>query len=299
MRINRKPNVDKYRKSKEEKQAQKLALEELNSYKKDNYWKFRAIGPRYGIQKMGSSEARYFSHIVIKIRAEIVQDGLTIEGILPRVHELLTEEYGKPIGIAEFNIDKSILDKSPQEQKEFLLKTGEFIIYSEIIHRKRNENAGTYTRPKGLRDIIGGAYGNTAIRMETVHTPLFSGEEFREWIGHMLYLKDDKLTIPGLNKSIFYEQLDSITVDKDSPSDMGFPVTIRSSDSNRSNLPIIFRTPIALGLEVLLKEKISKKNAQKDSSSNVDELKMCLELYEKGLLTEEEFNTKKKELLGL
>lgn len=296
MRINRKPNVNKYRKSKEEKQAQKLALEEINSYHKDDCWKIRTIALRYGVQKTGFSEFRYYNKIIGTIKREIIEEGLTKDMILPRVHELLREKYGNPIEHVEYNINE-IIDKSPEEQKEFLLETGQCIIYLETTYRQKNKNAGTFTRPKGLSDIIGGAYGNTAIRMETVTVPEYTDNSFKEWVEHILYLQEDKLTIPAykINKSVRYENIDSITVDKDSPSIYGYHMTIKSDII----VPHEFRTPLALGLELLLKEKIPKKDAKKDDSSNMEELKMCLELYEKGLLTEEEFNTKKKELLGL
>ena len=42
-----------------------------------------------------------------------------------------------------------------------------------------------------------------------------------------------------------------------------------------------------------------KEDTPKDNASDADALMKYAELYEKGLLTEEEFNAKKKELLGL
>ena len=100
---------------------------------------------------------------------------------------------------------------------------------------------------------------------------------------------------------------------------------------NKSTLS--FRTPITLGFETLIKEKIGKNspteiitnekienlkenvanqnesqkqnsremnvNNAENSFSNADELMKYAELYEKGLLTEEEFTAIKKKLLGL
>ena len=295
------------KRSEAEKQAEKLALMEIESYKDDSYYKFRALGPRYGLKKAGLSEGRYFNKIIKTIKKEIINDGLTIDGILPRVHELLTEKYGKPEGYVDFEIDESILAKSPQEQKEYLLKTGEYIIFKKMEHLRKNKNHGTRTRPKGITDIIGGAMGNTAISMETTFTPKYS-TGLIEWREYMLYLNDDGFTIPGLDQSVLYKDIGSVIVDKNSQSDMGLLIQIKKSDEYyesdlqsaiKLKIPLKFRTPIALGLEALLKEKMPKEDTPKDNSSDADALMKYAELYEKGLLTEEEFNAKKKELLGL
>ena len=297
------------RRSEEEKQAEKLALMEIESYKDDTYYKFRAIGPRYGLKDAGFSEGRFFNKVIKTIKKEIINDGLRIDDILPRVHELFTEKYGERIDKVDFVVDKSILNKSPQEQMEYLLKTGEYIIYKEARFLGKMKKAGrTYTRPKGLTDVIGGALGNTGISMETVTTAPEFTSGFVEWREHMLYLDDDGLTIPSLDLSVLYEDIGSVIVDKNSQSDMGLLIQIEKSDAYyKSNLrngiklkiPLKFRTPIALGLEALLKDKMPKEDTPKDNSSDADELMKYADLYEKGLLTEEEFNAKKKELLGL
>lgn len=297
------------KRSEAEKQAEKLALMEIESYKDDTYYKFRVLGPRYGLKNAGFSEGRFFNKVIKTIKKEIVRDGLTKDEILPRVHELFEEKYGERNDKVDFVVDESILNKSPEEQKEYLLKTGEYIIYKEIRHLGKMKKAGrTYTRPKGLTDVIGGAFGNTGINMETVTTgPEFSSD-FVEWREFMLYLHDDKLTIPSIDKTILYEDIGSVIVDKKSQSDMGLLMQIEMSDEFyesdlqsgiKLKLPFKFRTPIALGLEAFLKDKMPKEDTPKDNASDADALVKYAELYEKGLLTEEEFNAKKKELLGL
>ena len=47
----------------------------------------------------------------------------------------------------------------------------------------------------------------------------------------------------------------------------------------------------------MLRERISEVDTVEDSGSNVDDLMKYAELFEKGLLTKEEFEAKKKELL--
>ena len=84
---------------------------------------------------------------------------------------------------------------------------------------------------------------------------------------------------------------------------MGLLVTVTLKNSNN----LAFRTPITLGFETLIKEKIANQNTTEEGftnnseniSSNADELMKYGELYEKGLLSEEEFNAMKKKLLGL
>ena len=49
----------------------------------------------------------------------------------------------------------------------------------------------------------------------------------------------------------------------------------------------------------LIEEKISAGNVQPNKKSELDELEKLAELKEKGIITEEEFNAKKKSILGL
>ena len=216
------------------------------------------------------------------------------------------------------------LKNLPEIQKNELLKTGELIIYvQKMIKQGKTES---YYGPKGLTDIIGGYYGQTSVRMEH---KVRSTPAVYKWIKYKIILGGNGFTISDTGEVILYDQISSIKVDKTGATDMGLGVVLTLK--NKSTLS--FRTPITLGFETLIKEKIGKNspteiitndkienlkenvanqnesqkqnsremnvNNAENSFSNADELMKYAELYEKGLLTEEEFTAIKKKLLGL
>lgn len=220
-------------------------------------------------------------------------------------------------------VNKSI-PTSQKKQKKFLLMKRELTIYQEYTIKPSKTEF--YRGPKGITDIIGGYYGNTAIRTEekVKHTPAV-----KKWKQDKIVLSDDKFTITNSKNVIFYNQIDSIRIDKkfieNIPAHMGFLVTLKL---NQAPHYISFRTLLADGFNALMKQHISKnskkksttsrnsKTSKKEKSSNenskkhtskdtkknpsdADELMKYAELYEKGLLTEEEFTALKKKLIGL
>ena len=233
-------------------------------------------------------------------------------------NNIKSEKAGKMImeHVKDFELFKEVYDYSTKtgfdheeteayifnlkkNQRSKLLNAGELIIY--VPHISEQTTTTMDMRPKGITDVIGGAYGQTSIRMRgdinTITSPT------TKWMKDKLLLNDDGFTIVGTGETILFNHIASINVNIKTQSDMGLLVTVTLKNSNN----LAFRTPITLGFETLIKEKIANQNTSeegftnnaKNHSSNADELMKYAELYEKGLLTEEEFNAMKKKLLGL
>lgn len=194
---------------------------------------------------------------------------------------------------------QEILNDIPQFEKNLLLELGEMVIF---VPRMTEQTKTTMqSRPKGITDVIGGAYGQTSITRTTDVNTVSS--QTTEWKPDVLLLNDDGFTIMNTGETILFDHIESINVNEKTQTHMGSIVSVTLQNSYN----FAFRTPITLGIETLIKEKIdnrknsleSETNNTENSSSDADELMKYAELYEKGLLSEEEFNAKKKELLGL
>lgn len=202
----------------------------------------------------------------------------------------------------------AIMNNSIDKQYKLLSRIK---IYREIPIVKKNKNPGTYIRPAGITDIIRGMNGDTAINKKITYTPATSTVGTK-WVEDELLFNDTGFTISSSGETILYENISEVTVDKNTPTDNGFLVYIalKNSKDQLFRRNISFRTPKALDVKVLIKDKIANQNILDTSeetstnnsepiTSNADELMKYAELYEKGLLTEEEFSALKKKLLGL
>ena len=270
---------------------------------------------RKTVKKCVNCGKKFGSHI--KVCPNCGSKDFTIEFEKEKVDKLWKEYEDEKNGNPEANMienrltrkeELAIMNNSIDKQYKLFSRIK---IYREIAIVKKNKNPGTYIRPAGITDKILGMNGNTAINKKITYTPATSTVGTK-WVEDELLLNDDGFTISSSGQTILYENISEVTVDKNTPTDKGFLVYICLKNSKnqlfRSN--ISFRTPKALDVKVLIKDKIANQNTSDTSkenstsnaepiTSNADELMKYAELYEKGLLTEEEFNTMKKKLLGL
>ena len=108
------------------------------------------------------------------------------------------------------------------------------------------------------------------------------------WENSQLYIADNELIISG-RFSLPFDEIKLVNTTKFNDNDM---VVLTLKDNG-----IEFRTEDALALKIVIEEYMQKYFANKRKPSNVDELLKYGELYEKGVITKEELDLKKKELL--
>lgn len=193
--------------------------------------------------------------------------------------------------------------ESPQEQKEFILSRGEVLIFLP----KEIEQTSTTTdiSPKGLTGIIASAYGQTPRMQADVNT---ISNPTTIWAPDKFIIDDDGLIVESNGQTILFNQIKSVKTITPPAQRNSLLVVMAFKNGNSFSV----KTLMPLGLEALIKERIveqdeseeanpqeTSSNNEEKRSSDADELMKYAELYEKGLLTEEEFNAKKKEILGL
>ena len=108
------------------------------------------------------------------------------------------------------------------------------------------------------------------------------------WDESQLYIDDTELIISG-KFSLPFDEIKLVNTGKFKNYDM-IVLTLK-------NEGIEFRTDDALTLKIVIEEYMQQYYATKSKPSNVDELLKYGELYEKGVITKEELDLKKKELL--
>lgn len=108
------------------------------------------------------------------------------------------------------------------------------------------------------------------------------------WSRAQLYIGDDELIISG-KYSIPFTEIKMISTGKYKYSDI-IIFTLQ-------NQGLEFKTDDASALKIVIEEYIQKYNSNKKKPGNVDDLLKYGELYERGIITKEELEEKKKELL--
>lgn len=115
-----------------------------------------------------------------------------------------------------------------------------------------------------------------------------SADDGLRWENSQLYIADDELIISG-KYSVPFDEIKLVNTTKLKNNDM-LVLTLKDSG-------IEFRTEDASALKIVIDEYMQKYFSEKRKPSNVDELLKYGELYEKGVITKEELELKKKELL--
>ena len=128
-----------------------------------------------------------------------------------------------------------------------------------------------------------------------------------KWKFDELLVNNNGFTFQSTGETVLYGHIASITVNRYDDAKVfkklskGAMVTVTLINTQN----VIFRSPLTIGFETLINEILSNQVIEEEStevieessSSNVDDLMKYAELYKQGLLTEEEFEQKKKELL--
>lgn len=256
------------------------ALNELNTYKVNVNLRFRQIYPQYGINKIGLSESRFISKVTKTVEKEIKNGGLTVDQIRGRIFELFTEKYGEPMSVEETN-------KRHYEQD---VKPTEISLEQRFGVPFKNRMWFKCT----IEEIKSSTFTNTDNR-NVDHAYVFVEDSYLEIIKESMWLKSNM----GSRK-LFYENIAGIDYDARGKFHMSNGLTIGLKSGKHIQLKNVSEKMVNIVTKTyddFLQIK-NNNNANKDTSnSNVDELMKYAELYEKGLLTKEEFEAKKKELL--
>ena len=264
---------------------QKEAIKEIKSYTKGNYKRFRQIIPRYGILTMEVSHTKVFNRIIKTIKKEIENENLTADQIEGRVFQLLTEEYGEPMSqedadelFNQQNLQTKLENERKLEQK-FGVPFQNRVWFKCTVDEMRHS---TFSNTND-RDIVDGY--------------VFVEDTFLEIVKESVFLKSKMGT-----RKIFYDNIASIDHDAKGRLNLSSSLEIYLKSSDRVQLKHVNKGMVDLvtgKYNEYMESKINgnAENVTNASTSNVDELMKYADLYERGLLTQEEFEQKKKELL--
>lgn len=272
---------NKNKKSDEEKELELQALAELNTYKDNLNLKFRQIYPRYGVNKIGWSESSFISKVTKTVEKDIKNNGLTAENVRGRIFELFTEKYGQPISQEEAN----------ERHYDQEVKPTEIALEKKFGIPFQNKTWFKCT----LEEIKSSTFTNKNNRnVDTAYVII--EESYLEIIKESMWLKSNM----GSRK-LFYENVAGIDYDARGKLHLsnGLNISLKSGENVQlKNVPENMVNIISKTYSNFVQNKNSNNNPNNNNSGNkVDDLMKYAELYEKGLLTKEEFESKKKELL--
>ena len=205
---------------------------------------------------------------------------ITINNVEERLDELLSENLSTKELVnknSELGMEKAKIKKQPKIESKV----------EEILKDKKV----TIKIPQKMDAIQGAAIGALAMGKVGMTLGALTGGE-TTWRITKLLITDTGLTIKMNGQSITFDEIVNLEIVK--PGDFQKPIfTITSKYGNN----MIFSCEHKEALEIVLREKIPEADTVEDSNNNVDDLMKYAELFEKGLLTKEEFEAKKKELL--
>ena len=274
------------KKTSEEKQIEKEALIEIKTYKYDNYLRFRRIIPRYGITTMGISEQRFFKKIVNKIEKEIKNGSLTKEDVENRVVELLSEKYGEPMSVDETN------EKFEQQRVELAQQT-EIQLEQKFGIPFRNRVWCKCT----IEEMRHSTFTNSNTR-DVQNAYVFVEDAYLEIVKESVFLKSKM----G-NRKLYYENISSIDYDARGRLHLSESLIINLKSAEYVQLKYVpenYINYITSKFEQYLtgRNYVVETTETNVNNSNADELLKYAELLEKGLITKEEFDLKKAEIMG-
>ncbi|WP_292778505.1 hypothetical protein [Methanobrevibacter sp.] len=270
----------------DQKEREKLALKEIKTYKDNNYQKFRRIIPRYGLLTMNAVDARYFDKVMKIIKKEIKNEGLGIEGIEPRIHELFTEKYGTPVSQEEANERINQAKQQERIAKEIKLEQKFGVPFQNRLWFKCS-----------IEEIRHSTFSNTNER-DLMDCYIILEDTYMLVVKESMFLKSKMGNI-----KIFYDNIAGIDYDAQGLLNLSNSIDIHLKSSGKVQLKYVNDEMVNLINGKFNEYMENKTNYSNDdmgnkSNSNVDDLVKIAELYEKGLLTKEEFEIKKKELFN-
>ena len=273
------------RKPSDQKEREKLALKEIKTYKDSNYLKFRRIIPRYGVLKINVQDSRYFDKVMKTIKKEIKNDGLAMEGIEPRIHELLTEQYGTPVSQEEANARVNQAKQQERLSREVQLEQKFGVPFQNRLWFKCS-----------IEEIRHSTFSNTNER-ELLDCYVILEDTYLLIVKESMFLKSKM----G-NMKIFYDNIASIDYDARGLLHLSNSLDINLKSSGKVQLKYVDDEMVNLvtgkfNQYMNNKTMIISDEGGNGINRNIDELMKYADLFERGLLTQEEFEQKKKELL--
>lgn len=220
-----------------------------------------------------------------QIKNELKNGELKSEDIEKRIDELILELSGKDHIITEEEYVELYEKKQMEKQEEIdkIVKTQEDKIKKEILS-KRKINIQIPYQSNGVNStIIGGAvFGTAGLGLGAFD------EGSVKWKSTDLILMDNGLNVKSTGAVLLYEDIKNVVLGQKGV--LHKIVTIVTNEGNN----FIFKVS---NTEVIALKRIIEDNLTMSSSNdNVNILLKYAELYEKGLLTKEEFELKKQEL---
>ncbi len=272
--------------NKEEKQNKKKAEKELNNFitKKGLMLvptlKLRQILPLYGVVKINKRDMKCIKNINNTIKNEIKKGELSSEDIEGRIKNLLTQEYGEPISQEEAN--QKCLDHklAPLIEKE----------------KKLEEKFGIPFRGKKwfkctIEEVKAGTITNTPQR-QVDSAYVFIEEDYFNIVKESVFLKS-KMGV----KKIFFKNIASVDYDARGKLHISNSLVINLKSFDNIILKNLNEKCVKLVQEAFDNFMNSSSDETVVVKSDADELLKWHNLYEKGIISEEEFEAKKKELL--
>ena len=225
------------------------------------------------------SKEKTLHHIRSQVKKELKDGTLKASEVERRVDELLLEASpnARLVNESEVNAIKA------KNLKSQLLEKGKVAI--SIPYKKSGVNDA----------IVGGAFlGEWGAVLGSLNEGNVS------WKTTDLLFLEDGISIRSTGQVVLYENINRVIM-----GERGFAFTIVTVITN-SGENLVYRTgnPNAEASKLIIDEntnryKISESPQKVSQKSDADELLKYAELYEKGLLTREEFDLKKAQLIGV
>lgn len=272
-------------KTHEEKVIEKAALKELESYKKDNYLKFRQIIPLYGITIMTKSEENFFKKIIADLKIDIKNGELTSEEIYDRIILILTAKYGEQISEEEANELLNEEKRRPLRETEIFLEEKFGFPFQDRAWFKCTIEEMRYS-----------TFSNTNTRdVDTAYVVL--EDTYLTIAKESVFLK----TNMGYRK-VYYQNIAGIDYDSRGIFHLSNSLIINLKSFEHIQLKNVPENYVQYVVD-MFEQYMSGENevivdSTENNNSNVDDLMKYAELLEKGLITREEFDLKKTEIMG-
>ena len=271
----------------EEKRIEKEALMELESYRHNDFLKFREIIPLYGITNMGKAEKNFFKEILSDLKRAIKEEGLTAGEIHGRIITILTAAYGEQISVEEAN--RLLEEEKMRPQRE--------------VEIKLEQKFGAQFQNKAwfectIEEMKYSTFSNTNTRnVDTAYVIVEAA--YLDIFKESVFLKSNMGS-----RRIYYENIASIDYDARGRLHLSNSLIINLKSSEHVQLKYVPDDAVQYVTAMYEQYLCGGGNVVEtapqgsDGESNIDDLMKYAELYEKGLITREEFDLKKNELMG-
>ncbi len=265
-----------------DRRAQREALKELESYRKEDYLKFRMIIPRYGITNMGKAEENFFKKIIRDLKREIKEGQLGSDGIYDRIIEILTSEYGPQISAEEANRLLSEEKLRPLHDMERQLEEKFGIQFT-----------GKYWFKCTIEEVKFSTFSNVP-RRDVDSAYVVVEDTYIDIAKESVFLKSNM----G-HRRLYYQNIASIDYDARGRLHMSNGLIINLKSAEHVQLKYVREEAVNRVMDKFEQFLNGLNTVEVQSGgSSVDDLVKLAELFEKGLITKEEYEIKKAEVMG-